>query len=90
MIGEGPYRTAFPASYEEEELWLRLDVALEESFRNPSLAWGMAWSVVMDSELHPDVAAAASGLMDVLFGAQELLDALFEKLPEGDDQSTGS
>lgn len=60
------YRGPVSSSYTEDELWLRLDWALEEALKDPSLSWAMAWSVAMDSADFRDVRVAAERLMDEL------------------------
>lgn len=67
MIGEGPYRSLPYSTYEENELWLRLDLALERAFRYPVAAYGIAWDVYMDSWRYLDVRRAACELMQQLF-----------------------
>jgi hypothetical protein len=62
----GPYRPAWSSSWDEEELWLRLDWALEEALGDPGLAWSMSWSIAMDSADFPDVRRCAEALMSEL------------------------
>jgi hypothetical protein len=66
MSSNVPYRNLISPSYNEEELWLRLDWALLESFRDETLAWSMAWLIALDSNDFPDIKIAAISLMDVL------------------------
>jgi hypothetical protein len=67
MIGAGPYRSLPYSTYEENELWLRLDLALERALRHPVAAYAIACDVYMDSWRHSDVRRAACELMQQLF-----------------------
>ena len=62
----GPYRPAWSSSWDEEELWQRLDWSLQESLRDPNLAWSMAWSIALDAADFPDVRRCAEALMSEL------------------------
>lgn len=65
----GPYRTDTFPSWLEEDLWLRLDVALEMALRSPSFAYSIAWDVWIDSRGIKDLAdvrRASSNLMSEL------------------------
>lgn len=62
----GPYRPAWSPSWDEEELWLRLDCALEEAMRDPRLAWAMTWSIALDAAAFPEVRQCAESLMSAL------------------------
>ena len=66
MPHAGPYRPAWSPSWDEEELWTRLDWALEAAIRDPDLAYSMAWSISMDSADFPDVRRCADSLMSEL------------------------
>ncbi|HEU5118660.1 MAG TPA: hypothetical protein VFT74_18830 [Isosphaeraceae bacterium] len=72
MIGEGPYRSATGSPIEEEDLWLRLDEALQKAFSDPVWAWGVAWGVMADSALFPDVRRAAEAVLGILFPMPDL------------------
>ncbi len=67
----GPYRTNTFPSWSEEDLWLRLDDALEVAFSDPSWAFNIAWSVIQD----------ATDFRDVFWAAADLLEALGFRLP---------
>jgi hypothetical protein len=67
MIGAGPYRSLPYSSYEENELWLRLDEALEKAIRYPVWAYSIAWNVYNDSHRYPTVHRAACELMQRLY-----------------------
>lgn len=74
VIGEGPYRSIPYSSYEENELWLRLDLALERALRYPARAYEIAWDVYMESDGFPDVRRASCELLSHLmvpFGPAE-------------------
>lgn len=61
-----PYRSCgHPIAY-EEELWKRLDEALERSLTDPTWAWGTAWQLVKDAKGYPELEQAAVGLMHAL------------------------
>lgn len=62
MVYRAPHRTHI----EEEDLWLRLDWALERAFADPVWAWGQAWQVARDAQQYPEVRRAAEELMDTL------------------------
>lgn len=62
----GPYRAAPYSSYEEDELWLRLDLALEYALKSPGRAYSIAWDLYMDARRYPDVREAASELLQRL------------------------
>lgn len=62
----GPYRPLYSSSYLEEELWLSLDDALVEVYRDPRLAWDIAFRIAMDAADFPDVLLAAEQLMSEL------------------------
>ena len=50
-------------------MWQSLDSALESVWRDPALAWGLAWGIVRDcTDRFPDVANAAVELMEAIFG----------------------
>lgn len=66
MIGESPFRSLTSSSWTEEELWLRLDCALEEAMVDPAFAWSLAWTVWIDSKGHNVVRVAADSLLDEL------------------------
>lgn len=62
-----PYRTSTFPSWHEEDLWLRLDMALEMAIKSPSFAYSIAWDIWVDARTtFPDVRRAASDLMSVL------------------------
>jgi hypothetical protein len=62
------YRSSHRDLILEEELWQRLDWALEESLRDPVLAWAMVWDLLTDADInrYPDLVSAASGLAEAL------------------------
>lgn len=61
-----PYRSDTFPSWTEEDLWLRLDCALEMAFKSPSFAYAIAWDVWVDSREFADVRRASSELMSEL------------------------
>ena len=65
-----PYRTPPYPPGEEEDLWFRLDEALERAFQDPVWSWGVAWAVVRDSGRFPDVRRAAEALLATLYPAE--------------------
>ncbi len=66
MIGAGPYRCVTCSSYEEEDLWLRLDEALLYALRDVPQAYAIAWGVWADSRNYSEVRSAACDLMSLL------------------------
>lgn len=67
-----PYRECDQGDQEEDELWLRLDQALESALTDPPWAWGVAWSVARDGIRFPDLHRAASEVMAVLYPLPDL------------------
>jgi hypothetical protein len=73
MIGDDPYRCSPSSHYEEDELWLRLDEALEKALTDTSQAYMIAGWVLTDSYLtYPEVHRAASELMSALYPSLDL------------------
>jgi hypothetical protein len=70
MSESHPYREAVSSSWQEEELWLSLDCALVEAMRDTSLAWAMAWNVLLDAQALriKAVEVAATSLLHELSG----------------------
>lgn len=67
MIGP-PYRQLVSPSYEEDELWESLDVAIEGALKDPVFAWNMVWLIVQDARRlgYKDVQSAAERILDIL------------------------
>lgn len=61
-----PYRGGTFPSWQEEELWFRLDEALWMALRQPYQAYTIAWGVWTDSRGFPEVRQAACDLMSQL------------------------
>lgn len=62
-----PYRKdSFPSS-EEENLWLRLDHALEIAIEDPHRACSIAWDVFKDCTGFKDVSASTASLLETLY-----------------------
>lgn len=66
MSLHGPYRPAWSPSFEEEELWQRLDEGLLVAMDDPVLAWSIVWWVVNDAADFPDVRRAAAAVLWIL------------------------
>ena len=65
----GPYRTAPSSPILEDDLWLRLDDALEVALEEPWLAWQLAWWILDDCGVNfPDVRRAVEAMLWELFG----------------------
>lgn len=67
-----PYRSSHLSTWYEEELWLRLDDALELSLRYPQTAYAIAWNVWLDSRGYEEVRRAACDLMGHLAGVKNV------------------
>jgi hypothetical protein len=62
-----PYRDSGFPTWHENELWLRLDQAMERAIRYPVWAYSIAWDVYMDAgDRFADVRRSACDFMATL------------------------
>ena len=68
MTRGGPYRPITSSSWDEEELWLRLDEALEMALDRPADSCQLAWWILDDCDGFPDVRRSTEALLCDFFG----------------------